>query len=200
MQEQLGYAQLQAEFDGVVVAVDAEVGQVVSPGQTVVTIARPDVREAVVDVPEDSDGSIQPGTQFDVALQVDPAIKATGRVREIAPQADQTTRTRRVRIALDNPPPTFRLGTTITATLTARIAPQIELPASALLERDGKTMVWVVDPATGKVALQDVSVSGRTARTIRIGEGLASGTQVVIAGVNSLVPGQTVKIAERAIR
>ena len=48
--EQLGYAQLKAEFAGVVTAVSADVGQVVSPGQNVVTVARPDVREAVVDV------------------------------------------------------------------------------------------------------------------------------------------------------
>ena len=49
--EQLGYAQVESDFDGVVTAVGAEVGQVVSPGQSVVTVARPDIREAVIDVP-----------------------------------------------------------------------------------------------------------------------------------------------------
>ena len=47
--EQLGYAQVKADFAGVVTAVSAEVGQVVSPGQSVVTVARLDAREAVVD-------------------------------------------------------------------------------------------------------------------------------------------------------
>ena len=47
--EQLGYAELKADFAGVVTAVEAEVGQVVSAGQSVVTVARPDIREAVVD-------------------------------------------------------------------------------------------------------------------------------------------------------
>ena len=51
--EQHGYAQLKADFAGVVTAVGAEVGQVVSPGQNVVTVARPDIREAVVDIGED---------------------------------------------------------------------------------------------------------------------------------------------------
>ena len=41
--EQLGYAQLKSDFSGVVTFVGAEIGQVVSPGQTVVTIARPDI-------------------------------------------------------------------------------------------------------------------------------------------------------------
>jgi len=37
--EQLGYAQLNSDFAGVVTAVGAQVGQVVSPGQKVVTVA-----------------------------------------------------------------------------------------------------------------------------------------------------------------
>ena len=91
------------DFDGVVTAVQAERGQVVQPGQTVVTVARPDIREAVVDLPESIGRDLRPGARFDVALQVDPSVRAAGSVREIAPQADPTTRTRRVRITLDQP-------------------------------------------------------------------------------------------------
>jgi RND family efflux transporter MFP subunit len=60
--EQLGYAQVKADFAGVVTAVGAEVGQVASPGQSIVTVARPDVREAVVDI----------GADFPVPLTVGP--------------------------------------------------------------------------------------------------------------------------------
>ena len=59
--EQLGYAELKADFAGVVTAVGAEVGQVVSPGQTVLTVARPDIREAVVDI----------GADFPLPLEID---------------------------------------------------------------------------------------------------------------------------------
>ena len=51
--EQLSYAQLKSDFAGVVTAVGADVGQVVSPGQSIVTVARPDIREAVVDIGPD---------------------------------------------------------------------------------------------------------------------------------------------------
>src|SRR4029077_6797325 len=51
--EQLGYAQLKTDFAGVVTAAAADVGKVVAPGQTVVTVARSDVREAVVDIGPD---------------------------------------------------------------------------------------------------------------------------------------------------
>ena len=50
-EKQIDYTVLTANFDGVVTAWSAEVGQYVSVGQAVVTIARPDVREAVVEFP-----------------------------------------------------------------------------------------------------------------------------------------------------
>src|SRR5262245_22689503 len=102
--EQLGYAELKADFAGVVTAVSAEVGQVVSPGQSVITVARPDVREAVVDIGTDFPVPLTAGLPFTVSLQLLPAVQVRGQIREIAPQADQATRMRRVRIALDDPP------------------------------------------------------------------------------------------------
>src|ERR1700730_2979474 len=90
--EQLGYAQLKADFAGVVTAVSAEVGQVVSPGQTVVTVARPDVREAVIDIGADFPVPLTVGLPFTVSLQLLPSIQLQSRVRETAPQAHQVTR------------------------------------------------------------------------------------------------------------
>src|SRR6266436_4949061 len=97
--EQLGYAQVKADFAGVVTAVSAEVGQVVSPGESVVTVARPDVREAVVDLGPDFPVPLTVGLPFTVSPQLLPAVQVQGQIREIAPQADQVTRIRRVRIA-----------------------------------------------------------------------------------------------------
>ena len=171
--EQLGYTKLRADFDGVVTAVEAELGQVVQPGQTVLTVARPDIREAVVDLPENIGRGLRPGARFDVALQIDPSVHATGSVREIAPQADPSTRSLRVRVTLADPPENFRLGTTITAAVTTQAAPEIELPVSALLERDGKTMVWVVDPATRTVSTRDVAIAARDGSSVRVLDGLA---------------------------
>ena len=199
-EEQLGYTELRADFDGVVTAVGAELGQVVQPGQTVVSVARPDIREAVIDLPEGIARDLGPGARFDVALQLDPSIRAAGSAREIAPQADPATRTVRVRISLSKPPESFRLGTTVTATVTTQGVPGFELPASALLERGGRPTVWVVDPLTKTVSVRDVTVSAREGLLIRVTDGLAPGTRVVTAGVNSLSDGQAVKITDQSLR
>jgi membrane fusion protein, multidrug efflux system len=199
-QEQLGYAQLKSDFDGVVTAVSTEVGQVVSAGETVVTVAQPDVREAVVDIPESVNGAVKPGTVFDVALQLDERIRVTGTVREIAPEADSVTRSRRVRITLENAPDTFRLGTTVTATIKGGAASPsvVQLPLSALLERDGQSLVLVIDEATSIVSKRQVTIASRNEHSITVSAGLGPGTRVVTAGVNSLSPGQKVKIENGA--
>jgi membrane fusion protein, multidrug efflux system len=197
--EQRGYAQLTAEFDGVVTAIDAEVGQIVSPGQTAITIARPDVREAVVDAPEEVGASLRVGSPFQVSLQSDPSSRTSGAVREIAPQVDALTHTRRIRITLDAPPASFRLGATITAHLSAPMAPRrIRAPVSALFERDGRLLVWIVDHATKTVSAHEVTVDGGDGQTVAVLAGLEAGDRVVTAGVHSLVAGQPVTIFEEA--
>ncbi|MFH0298585.1 efflux RND transporter periplasmic adaptor subunit [Bradyrhizobium sp. 31Argb] len=193
--EQRGYAQLKTDFAGVVTAVGAEVGQVVSPGQNVVTVARPDVREAVVDIGEDFPAPLEIDLPFTVGLQLLPAVQVQGKVREIAPQADPVTRLRRVRITLDNPPESFRLGTTVTATLGEAQSPTLRIPASAVVAKDGANFVWVIDQPASTVSLHKVDLAGDPAGA-RVAGGVAPGARIVIAGIHSLKQGQQVRIEQ----
>jgi len=195
-QEQLGYARLFSDFDGVVTAVGAEVGQTVSPGQTVVTVARSDLREAVVDIPDQLTGDLTAGTPFQVILQSLPTIQTEAKLREVAPQAEGSTRTRRVKLTLTDPPQAFRLGSTVTATRMTKVTPTIELPMSALLEKDGADKVWIVDPGTSSVSARDIKIASKNAATFTVAEGLEAGMRVVTAGVHSLSEGQKVKVPE----
>lgn len=194
--EQLGYAQLHAEFDGVVTATSAELGQIVTVGQVVVTIAKPDERDAVIDVPQTVAEQLKLGMPFEVALQLDPSVRVPGTVREIAPQADTVTRTRRTKIALNNPGDAFRLGAVITASASIATAPSLMLPATAIRTRDNQTAVWIVDEAAAKVKLRPVVVDGEPNPYgfVVIKEGVSPGERVVVAGVNKLEDGQSIRI------
>lgn len=193
--EQRGYAQLKADFAGVVTAVGAEVGQVVSPGQSVVTVARPDIREAVVDIGEDLPLPLDIDLPFTVSLQLLPSVQVEGKIREIAPQADPVTRLRRVRIALSNPPESFRLGATVTAKPAKAQSLILRLPASAVLAKDGANFVWVVDRPDNSVSLRKVDLSTDQAGA-RVTAGLAPGMRIVTAGIHSLKQGQQVRIEQ----
>ncbi|WP_131114117.1 efflux RND transporter periplasmic adaptor subunit [Lichenihabitans psoromatis] len=206
-QEQLGYTDLNADHDGVVTLYSAEVGQVVSTGQTIVTVARPAIRDAVFDVPDDLVGAVKPGAVFAVSLQADASVSASGAVREIAPQADASTRTRRVRLTLTDPLQAFRLGTTVTITLVRPISPRFTLPATAILEQSGKRFVWLF--TTGKTAErravtlagppdahlgESIAPAHLPSDEVVVIDGLAAGDRVITAGVHSLTDGQTVKL------
>jgi membrane fusion protein, multidrug efflux system len=191
--EQLGYAQVKADFAGIVTAVAADVGQVVSPGQTVVTVARPDIREAVVDIGPDFPVPLRVGLPFTVSLQLLPTILVGGQIREIAPQADPVTRMQRVRIALNDPPSSFRLGATVTARLASDQRSILRVPESAVLSKDGENFVWVVDLPASTVSLRKVDTF-RDDGGIQVTGGLEAGTRIVTAGIHSLTQGQHVRI------
>ncbi|HWT67984.1 MAG TPA: efflux RND transporter periplasmic adaptor subunit [Pseudomonas sp.] len=194
--DQLNYVELRADHKSVVTAWNAEAGQVVTAGQQVVTLAQPDIKEAVIDLPDTLVDQLPADVVFQVASQLNPEINTTATVREIEPQAESTTRTRRARLTLADTPSAFRLGTAISVTLSSAITPQIELPLSALQEVDGKPRIWVVDTQTKTVSPRNVSIISRTDSRVRVASGVKAGERIVSAGVNSLKPGQKVKVDE----
>lgn len=197
--DQIGYLELKAEFDGVVTQRLAEIGQVLSAGQGVFTVARPDVREAVVDIPEERVGAMPADGMFSVTLQSAPELTARGRVRETAPLAEAGTRTRRIKITLDNPGPAFRLGTTIDVALTQSIARRFLLPATAILEEGARRSVWLVAADGKSVTRRDVTLASALADTsqVAVDDGLRPGERVVVAGVHSLREGQAVRLPDQ---
>ena len=193
-QEQLSYTVLHADGPGVVTAVGAEPGEVVQAGKMIVQVARQGPRDAVFDVPEQLIRTAPRDGLVEIALTNDPTVRATGRVREVAPQADATTRTWRVKVGLINPPEAMRLGATVTGKVKLAAPPGVELPASALTEANGHPAVWVVDPHSHTVSLHNVDVSRYDPGSIVISKGLENGEVVVTAGVQVLHPGQKVRL------
>jgi len=196
--DQLGYVELRTDHKAIVTAWNAEAGQVVTAGQQVVTLAQPDIKEAVIDLPDTLVDQLPADVVFQVAAQLDPSITTTAIIREIEPQAESATRTRRARLTLTETPPGFHLGTAISVTLSSAIKPRIELPVTALQEVDGKQRIWVIDAQTQTVSPRDVRLISRTGDTVVLADGVKSGERVVSAGVHSLKPGQKVKIDEES--
>lgn len=192
--DQVGYTVLLADAPGVVTAVGAEPGEVVSPGRMVVQVAQQGGRDAVFDVPEQLIRTGPHDPLVDIALSNDPQVGANGRVREVAPQADPATRTFQVKVAIINPPDTMRLGATVTGRIRLAAPAGVELPASALTEANGDPAVWVVDPKSLVVSLRTVKVAQHDPATVVISEGLNPGEVVVTAGVQTLHPGQKVRL------
>jgi RND family efflux transporter MFP subunit len=193
-EEQLSYTVLSADAPGAVTAYGAEPGEVVHTGQMIVQVARQGGRDGVFDVPEQLIRTGPRDPVVDIALTNDPTVRATGRVREVAPQADATTRTFQVKVGIIDPPQGMELGSTVTGRIKLSALPGVEIPASALTEANGRPAVWVVDPQSKTVSLREVDILRHDPATVVISQGLETGDLVVTAGVQTLRPGQKVQI------
>jgi len=193
-EDNLSYTELVADASGHVTAVGSEPGEVVPAGRMIVQLARESGRDAVFDVP----ARVIQGAPYDpvvkVVLTSDRAVQASGRVREVAPQADPVTRTFRVRVGLDNPPEAMRLGSTVTGAIRQEGAASIAIPASALTRAQDQPAVWIVDPKADTVSLHPIEVESYDLAQVIVGQGLQTGDIVVTAGVQSLRPGERVRL------
>lgn len=196
--DQVGYAELKAEFDGIVTATGAEAGQVVSVGQMVVRLAKPGAKDAVFNIAESAFKDRKPEDKpaVTVSLLSSPGIVAEGTVREVSPVADPTTRTFQVKVTLENPPDAMRFGATVSGRLKTVTAPVVVLPGSALFDKSGTPAVWIVNPADNKVKLKPITVARFDAEKVVVSDGLAKGDIVVTAGVNRLREDQVVKLID----
>lgn len=196
---QENYTQLRADADGVVTAIEAEPGQVLEQGQTVLRLAQGGARDAVFAVPEDLVSQLRVGQEVAVRPWgggAEGAAKLRATVRDIAASADPVTRTFTVKAALSGSP-LPPLGATLTVYPSA-FAPRgvqaLRLPTSALWAQGQQTAVWVFDAASSTVRAQVIEVAQVDGNEVLVRAGLQAGAQVVATGVHVLAPGQKVSI------
>jgi len=192
---QAGYAVLTAEVPGIVTAVDAEPGTVLTAGAPVLRLAHDGPRDAVFSVPEDRAAAMRAVLGRPGAVQLKPwgaTATSPATVREVAAAADPITRTFLVRADIGRTD--LRLGQTANVLVAAPPVPGvIKLPLAAVFERAGKTSVWLVDRTTMAVQAQPIAVAGADGNLVVVAGGLQPGQAVVTAGVHTLAPGQKVR-------
>ncbi len=194
---QAGYARLTASHAGVIIAVEAEVGQVVSAGQPVVRLAHDGPRDAVFAVSESAIMAIRLGQSMQ-AMVLSTGQMVQGTVREMAASADPVTRTYAVKLALaPGVGGALPLGATLNVRapgLSSAVASAIKLPTSALRQEGQGTAVWVLDEASMTVNSQAVQLGPVDGNEVVVSSGLKPGQKVVSAGVHVLSPGQKVTV------
>ena len=192
----LTYTELKAPHAGAVAQTAANIGQTVGAGQTVLTLVSADQREAVFDVPERLISSDVGDPLVEVSLISDPAIKALGKVREVAPASDASTRTFRVRVALEGGGGTMPLGAAVIGRISLAARQLHALPSSALTRSGDSPAVLVFDREARVLRARPVTVERYEGERVLIAKGLADGDIVATAGLNKLRDGETVVLEQ----
>jgi RND family efflux transporter MFP subunit len=198
-ENQLAYATLRADRDGVVTAVTAEPGEVVTAGQGIVRIAGDSEREVEVAIPEAQVAGLE-AARASVTLWASPDRLYQARLRELSPVADAAARTFTARFAIDDPTIDARLGMTATVHLQ-QVARQDEVavPLTAVWYSGDAPNVWRADPGAEHVEAVPVKVHRIEAERAVI-SGLEPGAHVVSLGVHRIDPGLTLKAVLRESR
>jgi RND family efflux transporter MFP subunit len=196
------YADLVAPAAGVILDVEGQVGQVVSPSQAVARLAEDGPREIEVQVPEARRVDLPTEATARLANGAGPANgPASARVtlREIAGSADPLSRTWRARYRLPELPSEPGLGTTVTLTFDAAREEAsrsiARVPLGAVLERGEGPLIWRIEE--GRVEPEPIELIGIVGEQAEIRTDLAPGTPVVALGAHLLLPGQPVRVLER---
>jgi RND family efflux transporter MFP subunit len=200
---QAAYAVLAADSDGVITAVEAEAGQVIAAGQTVVRLAAVTPRrpksgdlEVAFAVPESQRELIEQAKEIGIGLNARPGARWKGRLRELSPAADPATRTYAARATILQPDADVELGMSARVEVSApKRVQRIEVPFSALYARGEAAQVFVVDEG-GTVRLQPVKTAGVSGESVVVESGLAPGDVIVAAGAQRLRPGQRVRVLD----
>ena len=193
---QLGYADLKADADGVITATLAEPGQVVAIGQAVARLAHRGEKEAVVALPETWLGEARKA-KATVRLWSDRDRSFEARLRELSPQADPATRTYAARFTIADADDAVAFG--MTATVTLSRAADAPGRAAAALRRSStaapaRRSTWSTQ--TGALVLRPVTVASFTEDAALVTSGISDGDQVVTLGVQKLEAGLKVRAVE----
>lgn len=197
---QLQYTDLLADRNGVVTALEAEIGQVLAAGQPVVKLARLDEKEIHIDIPEQRVAEIELYQKVRVTLWAGGDRQITARIREIAAAADPASRTYRVKATLLEGQDEARLGKTATVWIPLTTPPRIAVPLSAVFtpqNEPGRPRVWLVDEQAGTVRSVPVQLGKALDGERIVVGGVGSGQLVVSAGVQRLAEGQAVRLPEQ---
>jgi RND family efflux transporter MFP subunit len=197
LSNQVSYATLNSDIDGIVTAVSAEAGEVVAAGQTVARIARSGELEAVISVPEQRIAEAKAGRPT-ASLWNGKDKSYAVNLREVAAEANPQTRTFEFRYTIANPDDDIRIGKTVTLTLEKPgAAAMVRLPLSAVMN-DGKgPMVWIVNATGDRIERRTVTVHAFEQDSVLISSGLAAQERVVTLGVHQLDANRKVRIVEQ---
>lgn len=185
------YADLRADSDGTVVERFADVGQVVSAGQSVVTLAQEGAREALIDLPE----TLRPalGSAATARLYAQPAQSFPAQLRELSGSADPSTRTYRARYVVDGIARDTPLGSTVIISIAhPAVASERRVPLSAIYDRGEGPGLWVL-ASDNSVHYRAVKMSRIDDEDAVLSEGIDPGEKVIGLGAHQLHEGQKVR-------
>jgi HlyD family secretion protein len=178
-QARLAETSITAPFAGLVVRREREVGDVVVPGTTLMTVVATDTLWISAWVDESAVAAIAIGQPARIVLRSEPDTPRVGTVLRVGREVDRESREFLVDVQITDPPAQWAIGQRAEVYIrTAAAESVISLPWRFLRTREGVEGVWVDD--RGRAAWRPLSLGLRGLEAVAVTAGLAAGDVVVI--------------------
>ena len=147
--------EIRAPFDGVVLSKNANVGDLITPfsnasgtSGAVVTLADMGTLEVEADVSESNVGKLKLEQPVEITLDALPGERFRGSVARIVPTVDRAKATVMTKVRFEKldprilPEMSAKVGFLSQTVTDADFKPLLAVPPQAVVERDGKPMLW----------------------------------------------------------
>jgi membrane fusion protein (multidrug efflux system) len=186
-------ASVRAPFDGVLADFRVNVGEYVGSGTEVAVLVDPEGIEAELLLDPVEGSEAQPGDRVTLTLAEHGDRVFEGRVDFVGDVLDPRTRRLPVRVAIDDPDRAIRPGSVAAfEVLVGEPRDVVMLPDGAVQRRLGRTQVFVVED--GVAQARDVEIGEIAGGRAEVLGGLDEGEEVVVDGLERVVPGQDVRV------
>ncbi len=193
--ERLNDATITAPITGILSMRYLDLGGLASPTAPIFEIVDMDTVKATVSVIEADLGKLDPENQ-EARIEVDALVQpVTGKISLISPVLNQTSRSAKVEIAIDNADLRLKPGMFAKVKIPVEIHKDaILLPRSAVIEDSVRQTQIVFVVADGHSKRRQVAIGLAEGSHLEITSGVSEGERVVIAGQHTLKDGEEVTV------
>lgn len=176
------YITLSAPVSGVITELSVRNGAMVTPGQTLAKLVGLNKLWLVIEVPESMALRVRPGMAVEAVFSGDSTQRVTGRIREILPGINTSSRTLQARLEIDNTELRLTPGMLMRAHISAeKSVSRLLVPSEAVITT-GERSVVIVKNETGRLQPVEVELGIRLGDRTEVLRGLRDGQQIVASG------------------
>jgi Cu(I)/Ag(I) efflux system membrane fusion protein/cobalt-zinc-cadmium efflux system membrane fusion protein len=134
-------------------------------------------------------GRLKPGDRTEITVDSYPGRTFSGQIEEILPQVDMTTRTVRVRLAIENPGLKLKPGMFVNIDVKSNLGRQLVIPASAVFQSGTRQLVFL-DHGNGSLEPKEIAVGPRIGDDFIVLKGLKA-HQSIVTSANFLIDSES---------
>ena len=187
---------LRAPFSGVIADLNVSVGERISIGEPILRLIDTSRILLKVQVLETEFGDIRVGQPVSVRFVAYPTHRFSGEVIAVNPAIDPEKKTGRVTVGINNPEGTISVGMSADVAIESRVfTNRLLVPKAAIIERDGRSLVFIVREGLAKWCYVDIGLSNlSTVEIVGSSMEIKEGEPVIVNGHFTLPHDANVKL------